>query len=90
MIEHIDHLNLSVRNFNESANWYAEVFRFEVLERVQQDGKPWGGREWKQMMRCFVSMSTLYLSYPQATRDAQWEITDLVTLPLKFGAKKFF
>ncbi|MCA9563106.1 MAG: VOC family protein [Myxococcales bacterium] len=39
---HIDHLNMTVRNFEESADWYGRVFGFEVVERGVQDGQPWG------------------------------------------------
>ncbi len=39
----IDHLNLSVRNFEESAIWYKNVFGFEKVEEgTDEKGKPWG------------------------------------------------
>ncbi len=39
---HLDHLNLTVRNFAESADWYRRVFGFEVVEHGIMDGLPWG------------------------------------------------
>lgn len=41
-VKHIDHLNLSVRNFDETADWYARVFGFEIVEQGIQEGEPWG------------------------------------------------
>ena len=38
----IDHVNFTVRDFDESADWYARVFGFELVERDVQDGQPWG------------------------------------------------
>lgn len=32
MIEKIDHINLTVKNLNESLDWYAKVFGFEKVE----------------------------------------------------------
>lgn len=39
---HIDHLNLTVRDLDESIDWYRRVFGFELVEREVQDGQPWG------------------------------------------------
>ncbi|MCB9895948.1 MAG: VOC family protein [Planctomycetes bacterium] len=41
-VKHLDHLNLSVANFEETAGWYQRMFGFEVVERGIQDGEPWG------------------------------------------------
>lgn len=41
-VKHLDHLNLSVRSFEESAAFYGRVFGFVVVERGVQAGKPWG------------------------------------------------
>ncbi|MBY0472502.1 VOC family protein [bacterium] len=38
----LDHLNLTVRNFEEAANWYGKVFGFRVVEQGLDDGRPWG------------------------------------------------
>lgn len=41
-VKHLDHLNLTVRNFAESADWYRRVFGFEIVERGIRQGTPWG------------------------------------------------
>ena len=39
----LDHLNLTVRNFAESAAWYKEIFNFSIEEQGETpDGQPWG------------------------------------------------
>lgn len=37
-----DHLNLSVRDLEETAGWYRRVFGFALVERGVWDGVPWG------------------------------------------------
>jgi len=37
-----DHINLTVRNFEESVDWYGRVFGFELVERGTDDEGPWG------------------------------------------------
>jgi catechol 2,3-dioxygenase-like lactoylglutathione lyase family enzyme len=41
-VKHLDHLNLSVRNFEETAIWYRRVFGFEIVESGLWRGRPWG------------------------------------------------
>jgi len=42
-VTHLDHLNLTVRDFEETAAWYGRVFGFEVVEReTDAQGRPWG------------------------------------------------
>jgi len=41
-VTQLDHLNLSVRNFKETVDWYNKVFGFMVVEEGIQDEKPWG------------------------------------------------
>lgn len=41
-VQHLDHLNLSVHSFSETAQWYKRVFGFEVVEKGVQRGAPWG------------------------------------------------
>ena len=39
----LDHLNLTVRDFEETAAWYGRVFGFEVVEReTDERGRLWG------------------------------------------------
>lgn len=42
-VTHLDHLNLTVRDFEETAAWYGRVFGFEVVEKeTDAHGRPWG------------------------------------------------
>ncbi len=41
-VKHLDHLNMSVTSFADTADWYRRVFDFEIVEEGVQDGKPWG------------------------------------------------
>lgn len=42
-VKHLDHLNLSVRDFAATAHWYGRVFGFEVVEEaVDERGIRWG------------------------------------------------
>jgi catechol 2,3-dioxygenase-like lactoylglutathione lyase family enzyme len=41
-VKHLDHLNLTVRDFDESVDWYRRVFGFEKVEESVQDGIRWG------------------------------------------------
>lgn len=38
----LDHLNLSVRDFEETVAWYGRVFRFALVEEGTGDGVRWG------------------------------------------------
>ena len=43
LVKQLDHLNLTVASFDESAAWYRRVFGFEVVERgIVEDQGPWG------------------------------------------------
>jgi catechol 2,3-dioxygenase-like lactoylglutathione lyase family enzyme len=37
-----DHLNLTVRDFEESVAWYRRLFRFELVEEGVREGIRWG------------------------------------------------
>ena len=54
----LDHLNLSVNRFADSAAWYGRVFGFEVVEEGVWKGAPWG------VLRKDDSMLCLY-EYPE-------------------------
>ena len=40
-VKHLDHLNLTVANLQETIDWYGAVFGFEVVERGARETKPW-------------------------------------------------
>ena len=40
-IKFFDHLNMTVRNMDESLDWYARVFGFELVEDGERKGVRW-------------------------------------------------
>ena len=40
-VQSLDHLNLTVRDLAETADWYARVFGFAEVERGVYQGAPW-------------------------------------------------
>lgn len=40
-IRHLDHLNMTVNNLEESIQWYRHVFDFQIAERGVRNGTPW-------------------------------------------------
>ncbi len=53
----LDHLNLTVRNFEEAAHWYGKVFGFEIVEQGLSEGKPWGVLRSGDSMLCIYESS---------------------------------
>ena len=51
-VKHLDHLNLSVRDVEETAAWYGRIFGFEVVERGMHRGAPWGILRSGEAMLC--------------------------------------
>ena len=41
-VKHLDHLNMTVTDLAESADWYRRVFGFEKVEGGVYEGRPWG------------------------------------------------
>ncbi len=42
MVKQLDHVNLTVASFAESAAWYRRVFDFQVVEQGVSENRPWG------------------------------------------------
>lgn len=57
----LDHLNLSVQNFEDSAEWYRKVFGFEIVERGIYGGHPWGVLRAGDSMLCAYESPDLIL-----------------------------
>ena len=38
----LDHINITVDNFDETIDWYRRVFNFKLVEKGIKDEKPWG------------------------------------------------
>lgn len=51
-VKQLDHLNLSVINFDQTADWYKRMFGFEIVEQGTQDGQPWGVIKGGDAMLC--------------------------------------
>jgi len=51
-VKHLDHLNMSVRNVEETADWYGRVFGFAVVERGTYKDAPWGILRSGEAMLC--------------------------------------
>jgi len=65
----LDHLNLSVRDFEETAAWYGRVFGFEVVEREIDDaGRPWGVLRAGDALLCIYEHPELRFEEPDARR----------------------
>ena len=41
-LKNIDHINLTVADFDQTVSWYSRVFGFELVEEAVQDGIRWG------------------------------------------------
>lgn len=41
-VKQLDHLNLTVRSFDETVEFYGRVFGFELVEEAVQNGVRWG------------------------------------------------
>ncbi len=51
-LKNIDHLNLTVADFEGTVNWYHRVFGFELVEEDVQDGTRWGVIRQGDVMLC--------------------------------------
>jgi catechol 2,3-dioxygenase-like lactoylglutathione lyase family enzyme len=52
-IKHLDHLNLTVANLQETIDWYGAIFGFEVVERGMRDeNTPWAVLKSGESMLC--------------------------------------
>ena len=68
-VEHLDHLNLSVRDFEESVAWYGRVFGFELVEEDVQEGVRWG------VIRSGEAMLCIY-EHPERKPQNRWTLAD--------------
>lgn len=51
-LKNIDHLNLTVANFEETVAWYGRIFGFELVEEGMQDETRWGVIRQGEVMLC--------------------------------------
>lgn len=51
-IENMDHLNLTVADFDATVKWYHEVFGFALVEAGIRHGKRWGVLQAERALLC--------------------------------------
>ena len=51
-LRHIDHINLTVDDFDATVAWYHRVFGFRLVEEGVQDGHRWGVIRHDDVMLC--------------------------------------
>ncbi len=51
-VKHLDHLNLSVSNFDETVDWYKRIFGFTLVEDGVRAGVRWGIIKGGESMLC--------------------------------------
>ncbi len=56
-IKNIDHLNLTVADFDATVTWYNRVFGFELVEEDVQDGTRWGVIRQGDAMLCIYQFA---------------------------------
>jgi len=69
-VKQLDHLNLSVKDFAETADWYGRVFGFEVVEQGTYQGQPWGVLKGGDAMLCVYQHPELREPDPDAIEQA--------------------
>ena len=80
-VKHLDHLNLTVRDFEETADWYRRVFGFEVVQDEVSDGVRWGVLRSGEAMLCIYERADkqapdAYESVAHTIRHFGLRITD--------------
>jgi len=68
-VKHLDHLNLSVNDFDETAAWYGRVFGFEVVQdETDAHGVRWGVLKGGDAMLCIYEYPDFQA--PEGAREA--------------------
>jgi catechol 2,3-dioxygenase-like lactoylglutathione lyase family enzyme len=64
----LDHVNLTVADFEESVAWYARVFGFELVERGMGETGPWGVIRSGEAMLCLYEHPECSYEEPEPRR----------------------
>ncbi len=67
-VQHIDHQNLTVQDFDTSLDWYSRVLGFELVEESIQDGTRWGTLRSGDAMLCIYEFPECNLEDRHAMR----------------------
>lgn len=70
MLRSIDHVNITVADFDETVAWYGRVFGFELVEEGDQDGTRWGVIRRGDTMLCIYEYPDCRLDDRFAMREA--------------------
>ncbi|MBQ33981.1 MAG: hypothetical protein CMG32_03890 [Candidatus Marinimicrobia bacterium] len=82
LVSKLDHLNLSVRDFEETVQWYNKLFDFTLVEQGIQDGVKWGVIRSNDAMLCIyeapalVLLDTLEMKKKRCTLPGTFWLTD--------------
>lgn len=68
-LKNIDHINLTVANFDETVAWYGRVFDFEVVEDGLQEGLRWGVIRSGEVMLCIYERTDCHFEDRFALRE---------------------
>ena len=55
----LDHINMSVKNLNESIQWYNKVFQFQLVEQGRSSGIPYAILKSGESMLCIYEQPGL-------------------------------
>lgn len=55
-VKQLDHLNMSVKNLDESLDWYGRVFGFEKVEEGVRNGVRWAIAKSGEAMLCLYEL----------------------------------
>ncbi len=100
-VKQLDHLNLTVNDFDETADWYRRVFGFEVVQDEQAPDGRWGVLRSGDAMLCIYERPGLEAGKPRdhglhginhfglrITDRAEWEATlERENLKLNWGGE---
>jgi len=70
-LKNIDHINLTVANFDETVQWYGRVFGFELVEEDLQEGLRWGVIRNGEVMLCIYERTDCHFEDRFAMRKRQ-------------------
>jgi len=68
-VKHLDHLNMTVKNLDETKDWYKRVFGFDVVETGLRSGMKWGILKSGDAMLCIYEYPELVKPSKAASKN---------------------
>ncbi len=68
-VKHLDHLNLSVQDFENTVAWYGRVLGFALVEEGVQEGVRWGVIRAGEAMLCIYEHPELHAEDADTQRE---------------------